>query len=175
MTSRTAGDIMIPLDRYPHIPYWFTIRQAVVELEKAEIDVKGRKSLPRSLLVFDEKYQLLGIVRRRDLLRGLEPKFLRTIPAPNREALFGVESDHNVVDIPSGRITNAIREQAQQPISEVMSPIIATVDASDHLAKVVYKMVSHDQTILPVLKDSRVVGVVRSVDVFHEVATVLLE
>ena len=67
---------MIPLEHYPHIPYWFTLRQAMAEMESSQLEFEGRKSLPRGLLVFDERYQLLGMVRRRDILWGLEPDFL---------------------------------------------------------------------------------------------------
>ena len=174
MIAKRAGDIMIPIDKYPHIPYWFTLRQAVATMENSELEVEGRKSLPRALLVFNEQYQLLGIVRRRDILRGLEPKFLRTMPAPHRKALFEVEADAELVELSVGKIQKAIQEQSQQSVSEVMQPIVATVDFDDHLAKVIYKMVSGDQTLLPVMKDEKVVGVVRSVDVFHETAKILL-
>ena len=63
MEMKRAGDIMIPLDEYPHLPYWFTLRQATVELEKSEVEIDGRKSLPRAVLIFDEKYQLMGMAR----------------------------------------------------------------------------------------------------------------
>ncbi len=174
MPSKTAGDIMIPLEKYPHIPYWFTLRQAVAELEKSTVEHRGRKALPRALLVFDEKYQLLGIVRRRDLMKGLEPKFLRTMPMPHRKKLFDVEVDPNLVDLSSGKIGKAMKEQAEMPVSEVMQPIMSTLDYSDHLAKIVYKFINRDQNLMPVIKDGKVVGVVRSVDAFHEVAKLIL-
>lgn len=174
MISKRAGEIMIPLENYPHIPYWFTLRQAVAELEKSELTHKDRTSLPRALLVFDEKYQLLGIVRRRDIFRGLEPKFLRTMAAPKRGQLFDVEIDPDLVDLSTGKVAKAMQEQAEQQVSEVMQPIVATAHFDDHLAKVIYKMVSREMTMLPVLKDSNIVGVVRSVDVFHEIANILL-
>lgn len=174
MVSKLAGEIMIPLGDYPHIPYWFTLRQAVAELEKSVIEARERKSLPRALLVFDEKYQLLGIVRRRDILRGLEPKFLRTIPPPRRGQLFDVEVDPDLVDLSAGKVAKAMQEQAEQQVSEVMQPILATVDIKDHMAKVIYKMVSRELNLIPVLKESTVVGVVRSVDVFHEITSQLL-
>jgi CBS-domain-containing membrane protein len=174
MASKTAGDIMIPLEKYPHIPYWFTLRQAVGELEKSTIDHQGRKSLPRALLVFDEKYQLLGIIRRRDLLRGLEPKFLRTMPMPHRKKLFDVEVDPNLVELSSGKIGKAIKEQAEMQVSEVMQPIVSTLDYHDHLAKIVYKLINRDLNLMPVVKDGKVVGVVRSVDAFHEIAKLVL-
>jgi len=174
MIAKRAGDIMIPIDKYPHIPYWFTLRQAVATMEKSELEVEGRKSLPRALLVFNEQYQLLGIVRRRDLLRGLEPKFLRTMPAPHRKQLFEVEADADLAELSPGKIQKAIQEQAEQPVSEVMQPIVGTVDFTDHLTKVVYKMIGQDQTLLPVMREDRIVGVVRSVDVFHEIAKMLI-
>ncbi len=174
MSTKCAGDIMIPLEEYPHIPHWYTLRQAIMELEKAEIiDKVGRRSLPRALLVFHEGYQLLGIVRRRDILRGLEPKFLRMMPLPDRRKLFDVEVDVNLIDLSSGRVADAMREQAEQKVSEVMVPISTTVQHDDHLAKVIYKMLTHDLTLIPVLRDNKVVGVVRSVDVFHQIASLL--
>ena len=88
MEMKRAGDIMIPLDEYPHLPYWFTLRQATVELEKSEVEIHGRKSLPRAVLIFDEKYQLMGMARRRDIMRGLEPEFLMSRPIESRNCLL---------------------------------------------------------------------------------------
>jgi len=175
VTTKRAGEIMIPLDQYPHIPYWFTLRQAVAALEKSEIEREGRKSLPRALLVFDEHYHLLGCVRRRDILRGLEPKFLRTMPISHRKSLFDVEVDPNLVDLSTGKISLALQERADQPVSEIMSPITTMVDVNDHLAKIIYKMINRDLNLIAVSRDDKVVGVVRSVDVFHEVANLLLQ
>jgi hypothetical protein len=40
MPSKHAKDIMIPLNKYPHIPYTFTLREAVAEMELSVIEVK---------------------------------------------------------------------------------------------------------------------------------------
>jgi len=175
MVSKRAGDIMIPLDEYPHIPHWFTLRQAVVEMEKSELDRDGRRSLPRALLVFDEKYQLLGIVRRRDILRGLEPKYLKTMPVTHRKRMFDVEANEDLLELSSGRFSEALEQQAEQLVSEIMQPVAATVDIDDHIAKVIYKMISRDLNLIPVLRGDTLVGAVRSVDVFHEVADMLIK
>ncbi len=173
MEPKRAREIMIPLDSYPHIPYWFTLRQVVAEMEKSELEIDGRRSLPRVVLVFDEKYQLLGMLRRRDILRGLEPKFIESLSRSERQALFNIEADTNLIDFTSGRVAKAIREQADRPVSSVMLPIVATVDQDDHLAKIIYKMVSRNLSLLPVLENGRVIGVARSVDVLHEVSEIL--
>jgi len=174
MATKHAEDIMIPLENYPHIPHWYTLRQAVDVIENATIIWGERTSLPRALLVFDDEKQLLGIVRRRDILKGLEPKFLRTMPMPHRKQLFDVEVDPDLVDFSTGRIANAMHEQAEHKVSEVMQPIVATVRHDDHLAKVIYKMIHWDLNLLPVIKDGNVVGIVRSVDAFHEIAKMVL-
>lgn len=175
MSTKCAGEIMISMEEYPHIPHWFTIRQAVAELSKAVLNINGRTSLPRAIMVFDKDYQVvLGIVRRRDILRGLEPKFLKTMAMPHRKQLFDIEIDPNLADLSTGKIGKAMLEQADIPVSEIMQPVTVTVRHDDHLAKVIYKMVSHDLNLIPVLKDKKVVGVVRSVDVFEEIAELLL-
>ena len=70
---KKAGELMIPLEKYPHVPYWFSLRQAVAIMEKTKLnpDMPGSSSLARFVLVFNETYKLLGITRRRDILRGL--------------------------------------------------------------------------------------------------------
>jgi predicted transcriptional regulator len=143
-------------------------------MEQATIICGERTSLPRALLVFDEGQQLLGIVRRRDILRGLEPKFLRTMPITHRKQLFEVEVDPNLVILSTGKIAKAVQEQAEQKVSEVMQPIVATVKHSDHLTKVIYKMIHWNLALLPVLEEGNVIGVVRSVDAFHEIAKLVL-
>ena len=174
MEMKRAGDIMIPLDDYPHLPYWFTLRQATAELEKSEVEIHGRKSLPRAVLIFDEKYQLMGMARRRDIMRGLEPEFLLGRPIESRKTLYDVKVDPNLSELSYDKLLQGMRRQGQRPISDVMRPILTTVDFDDHLVKVIYEMVDRGLSILPVLKEGKVAGVVRSVDAFREIAEILL-
>ncbi|HEB83373.1 MAG TPA: CBS domain-containing protein [Bacteroidetes bacterium] len=169
-----AGDIMVPLDQYPHIPYWFTIRQAVAEIEKAAIAVSGRSSLPRVVLIFDEAYRLLGMARRRDILRGLEPEFLTDEGDAHGRQPYKFEVDPNLTDLMSDQLVRKLRECGERPISEVMRPIQVTVSTVDPILKVMYEMVHHDESLLPVLDEGKIVGVVRTVDVLHEVSKILL-
>ena len=173
MENVRVGDIMIPLEDYPHIPYWFTLRQAIVEMEKSEIDKDGRKSLPRAVLVFNEVYELLGLVRRRDILKGLEPKFLMVKPLQYRKKLFDMKTDPNLSLLTSDDFKKEILEQAERPVSEIMGPIEHTVDIEDHIFKVVYEMNEKMMNLVPVIKNNAVVGVVRTVDIFHRIAKMM--
>ena len=174
-TLKRVRDVMIPLEQYPAVRDTATLREAVAVMERAALDIDRRKSLPRVLLVFDEIQVLVGYVRRRDLMRGLEPRFLVVQPLEYRKKVFDVAVDPNLSELPHDRVLHGIREQASRPVSDVMQPIEAVVRAEDHIMKAVYEMVSQDLTLIPVIDDRRLVGVVRSVELFHELAQALGE
>jgi CBS-domain-containing membrane protein len=170
---KRVADFMIPVADYPSVRDTAPLREAVAIIENARLEVERRPSLPRALLVFDAIRVAVGYVRRRDLMRGLEPRFLLSQPLAYRQKPFDVAIDPNLSELSYDRVVRAIREQADRPVSDVMRPIEATVDADDHLAKVVSEMVSLDLALIPVLRERQLVGVVRSVDVFHELAQLL--
>jgi len=174
MEKLKAADIMIPLDKYPHIPYWYTLRRAIVEMEKSEIEIAGKKSLPRVVLIFDEKYQLLGMARRRDILRGLESELVDTGLSESKGQNYILKTDPNLLELLSEKWIQNLKERAERPVSDIMLPITATVEHDDHILKIIYNMVDKNLSLIPVVKDKRIVGVVRSVDVFHEVAKLIL-
>ena len=99
METKRASDLMIPLSDYPHMPYWFTLRQAMATLRSSRIEVDGKVSLPRAFLVFNEAYELLGVVRRRDILRGLEPQFLEKKGRSYARKLFDVKADPDLLEL----------------------------------------------------------------------------
>ncbi len=171
MEAKRACDIMIPLEEYPHIPYWFTLRQAMAEMESSQLERDGRKSLPRGVLVFDERYQLLGMARRRDILRGLEPEFMSF---HHQRQPFDLAVDANLTELSFDKIASALRERAERPVSDVMLPVKVTVQAEEHIFKLVYEMTQSNLSFVPVLQGGKVVGVVRTVELFHEIARLIL-
>ncbi len=175
MATRRVGEIMIPLKDYPHLPVWSSVRDAVELMHRAELTVRGRKSLPRVIFLFDLDGSIAGTVRRRDLMRGLEPKFLVSQPLEYRLKLFDVEVDPGLSELSFDKVVKGIREQADRPVTDVMCPLERTIDYDDHIMKAVYAMVSHSLSILPVVQDNKVVGVIRTVDVFHELAELVVQ
>ena len=45
MAFKRVGDVMIPLDEYPHLPHWFTLRQALELEPKFEPSLKLMETL----------------------------------------------------------------------------------------------------------------------------------
>lgn len=171
-SERLVKDILIPLTDYPHIPYWFSVREAIAMLKAVAAD-PTKKVLPYLVLVFDEKYQLLGYMGIREMLRGIEPRFLKSKEAPR---YLGPED----VDLTLGTLwkdlfTRRCKEEAKKPVREVMAPIRATIKITDSIVKAAFTMLQTDTWIIPVMENKKVAGIVRLVDIFKELTTQVLE
>ena len=163
--DKKVKDLMIPLEDYPHIPYWFTLRQAMAIVREAAIKFEGAFE-PRAVLVFDDKYQLTGILTIRDMVTGLEPRFLQeTSP---------VMTDPDLAVLMGDFLGPNLKEQSQRLVSEVMSPIKATVDANAPLFKPLYLMIKENVGLMPVIQAGKVAGMIRFSDLFNEIAKVVL-
>jgi CBS domain containing-hemolysin-like protein len=174
MNETLVRDIMVPLEEYPCIPETHTLRQAIEEMGKAQILRRQQASLPRVALVFDTGLcNLLGMLRRRDIMRGLEPRFLVPKSLEYRRKLFDVETDPNLPELSYDKIIAGIRKRADRRVKEFMIPIKATIGYDDHLMKAICEMVDQNTSLLPVLNNDGIVGVVRSVDVLNEIALII--
>ena len=71
--GKVVKDLMIDVFEYPHVPYWFTIKQAIMVIKKSVLDTE-KCIHPLVVLVFDEKYNILGTLTLKDILKGLESK-----------------------------------------------------------------------------------------------------
>ena len=158
-------DLMIPLEDYPHIPHWFTLRQAMAIIREAAVKCEGAFE-PRAMLVFDDKYQLMGILTIRNIITGLEPRFLQ-------ETSLG-EMDPNLTVLPGDILGPNLKEHSLRLVSEVMSPIKATVDGNAPIFKPLYLMIKENVGLMPVIQAGKVAGMIRFSDLFNEVAKLVL-
>lgn len=164
--SKVVKDLMIDIFEYPHIPYWFTIRQAIGIIKKSLIGTE--KCLhPMAVLVFDEKYNLMGTVGLKEILGGLEPRFLK----PVIKAQVPKEDESGLSLIWDTLFDNATKERAERPVSEIMIPARHFVLPNDPITKAAYLMVNYDQILLPVLEEKKkFVGLIRMIEVFDEIS-----
>lgn len=156
------SDIMEDIFEFPHLPYWFTLRQAV-DIIKATGVTAGISDFPRAILVFDEKYNLLGTLDIRDILRGLDAQFKGLSPEspiPDAASLYG-EASVAILD---------------RPVSDFMQPAELFIGPDDPVSLAAYYMVVRSRAYLPVLEDKRkLVGIVKMMSVFNAVTDTLLD
>lgn len=174
MPFKRVGDITIPLDEYPHLPHWFTLRQALAELKGAQYKIGSQVTSPRSALVFDEAYRLVGQLRRRDILRGMEPRYLANDKLHVKFQEIDVRPDPDLYELSFDKTVKDLRERSERKISEVMQPIAVTLEFDDPLMKAVISFVEHDLSLIPVMREGKVAGVVNTVGLFHELEQLIL-
>jgi hypothetical protein len=171
--SKMVKELMIDAFEYPHMPYWFTIRQAVGIMKKTAID--AQKCLqPQVILVFDEAYNLMGTLNMRDILSGLAPGLVEQRCAEGAEASAVEENPVDNVEAHFSR--EELKKLSEKPISSVMKPVSVSVTPDDPVARAAFIMERKNIQVLPVLENKKkLVGVVRLIEVFGEISTVVLE
>ncbi|MCD6138857.1 MAG: CBS domain-containing protein [Deltaproteobacteria bacterium] len=154
--AKNIKHLVIPLTDYPHMPYWGTLREAIVQLNVAY------ETEHHTVLVFDEAYKLVGMLLQKDILKGLQPKF----------------AQHYQEGIPifwDDLLKSATQKQLDRSVKEFMSEITATIDVSDSVLKASHIMVDKDIYLLPVMEGDKLIGVVRMGDLFHEITNAVLK
>ncbi len=114
--SKVVKDVMIGIFEYPHVPYWFTIGQAIRIVKVSFLSTKKYPD-PMAILVFDEKYNLMGTLTLKDILRGLEPRFLK----PSSTAQVAAEDESALSLIWDTLFDKSSKELAEKPVSDIMA------------------------------------------------------
>jgi CBS domain-containing protein len=176
-TLKTAADLMLPLENYPHVPESLPIRDALLALGASSVVSAGGALVPpRYLLVLDEAQRLVGVVNRRNLLWGLIPQYASLKRAYAVSAALPYADSLATSGLLWSRLFSPASVSAsRKPVGSVMAPIRATVSHDETLGRVVSTMLEHDVDLIPVTDGARTVGVVLMTDVFDNVAEYVLE
>jgi CBS domain-containing protein len=168
----TVKDIMIDISYFPHIPYWFTIKQAIGIIKKLFIETE-KCIFPRVVvLVFDEKYNLVGTFTPRDIIKGLTPKLKHVMV---KDAEIAYIDENALASFGANIFSSQAKELAEKPVSEIMIPAKLFVSPEDTALKATFLMVHHNLVVLPVLENKKLIGVVRMVEAFDEISNIVLE
>ena len=166
--GKVVKDVMIDVFEYPHVPYWFTIKQAIGIIKKSLLGSE-KCFHPLAVLVFDEKYNLMGFVTLKDILKGLEPHLFKTKTMADADVSY--VDENALAGIEAGLFSSESKKLAEKPVSEIMVPVKTHVAPGDSVVKTAFLMVYNNTTILPVLENKqKLVGLVRMVEVYKEVS-----
>lgn len=154
--EKGVKDLVIPLTDYPHMPYWGTLREAIVQLNLSY------ETGHHTILVFNEAYKLAGMLLQNDILRAIEPKF----------------GQHNKGSIPiswDDLLKTGGEKRLALPIKEFMSEATVTIDAEESILMASHMMLEEATYLVPVTEGERLIGVVRMEDLFHEITNAMLK
>lgn len=169
--EKVVKDVMVDVFGYPHIPYWFTTKNAMDIIKKSFLETDSC-ARPMAVLVFDQQYNLMGLVTIKNILLALEPKTIKSMSI--KDADIAMMDENGLLNFESKIFYEEMKDLAQKPVSEIMTPVKTFVSPQDSIVKAGFLMIRHNLTILPVLEEGKkLVGVVRLTDVFKEICNIL--
>ena len=167
---KSVKDVMVDVFDFPHLPYWMTIRQAIGVVRKSLLSGEKLCQHPMAILVFDEKYNLLGTLSLKDILRGLEPQFLK----PSTKAQVPAEDERGLSLLWDTLFSKESSQLAERSVGDAMAPAKDFVRPGDPISKAAYIMLHKDLALLPVLDDKKFVGLVRMIEIFEVISDNIL-
>jgi cytidylate kinase len=174
-----AKDVMMPPGKYPTVPEWASIRDTIVALGASAVLLEDGYLLPpRYVLVQDAEGRLVGVVSRRELLKGLVPQLAeaeRSQAAIREIAGFGGDMPAEIMVRWTSLFTHSAVAASAEPVRTVMAPVKGTVNVEDSLSTVVTTMIQNHVDLIPVLDGDKVAGVVLMTNIFDIVAQFIME
>jgi len=169
--EKRAGDIMIPIEEYTRISVDSTVREAIEALKRSyESFLSTGKVMEcghRSILVFDRKERLSGILSILDLIKALRPAYL-TAPKPSMADTLRYSTMFW-----SGLFTSQAKGLVGKKVGDIMSEPPLTIQEDANLMEIAEMMVTEKARRLAVTSGGKVVGVVREQELFFEIARVV--
>ena len=166
---------MVPLESFPHVEESCTLRGALHAFSTEHITMHGETALPRILLVFaeDGEETLLGMIRKRDVLEGLSPRWFFKPEGHHPEAVYDMELDTHIGEVLADKVISRFQDRMERTITEHIQPISGVVDADDSLVAIFVMLVERGHHMLPVREGDHIIGVVRDVEVIWAVHEIL--
>ena len=159
-------DLVIPLERFPHLYEHQTLHDAVEVLNSYTCGGDDRLGFA-DLLVLNDKNQLSGRVRLADMLLSLDPRLKE---ASKVGAFEGKGSEiADLIILWEDSFFVECKKWSQIHIKDTMSPIRKTVKGSDPVLKALAIMLSTKDGVLPVIDEGRVIGVIRMKEIFKAI------
>jgi len=156
-------DILIPIERYPHLNENKTLKEAVAELKAYTAGVMNRLRYD-VLLVVNDKNQLVGKVSLVDIMKALFPSLFETMKVEKFEGKGS--SFPNLAILLEDTATKECSLRAGKPVKDFMSHDDFFLQADTQILKTLSIMLSSGNNNIPVIDDKKVIGVIRLEEIF---------
>jgi len=172
LREKKARDIMIHIDDYSTVSVDNTVKEAIELLKRSfEGFVSSSRVMEtghRSLLVFDQKRELVGILSILDLIDAVRPAYL-SAPKPSM-----ADSMQFSPMFWSGLFTTQVKALALKKVGDVMSESPPIVDEDTNLMEIADLMYREQIRRVIVQSKGDVIGIVREQELFFEMARIIL-
>ena len=173
MDNKTAKDLMVPLQEYPHVPDDADLGRAVAALDRAREQLPAGRDPYRAVLVVDHEGRVVGKIGQLALLKALEPQSsvledlaLLTRAGVSDEFLAKTLEHHRLF---RANLTGLCRAAAGLPVRRVMQPVTQSIEENASLSEALHNLVVWQTLSVLVTRDQRPVGLLRLSDLCREI------
>ena len=175
MKKKLVKELMVPLAKYATVSQEGTLFEAVMALEQAQEKFDQSRYRHRAVLVYNNEGDIVGKVSQLDVLRALEPKY-KAMDIPGSLSRFGLTKRFQETMLEQLRfwdkpMDDICRKAARIKVKEFMyTPGEGEyINEDETMDRAINQLVmGHHQSLL-VLKDDKIVGILRKTDVFMEI------
>ena len=171
--EKKAGDIMIPIEDYTTIDPDGTIKEGIKRLKRSFENAPSTSRIMeaghRSILVLDNRKELVGTLSILDLIEAVRPAYL-SAPKPSM-----ADSMQYSPMFWSGLFTTQAKGFVGRKIKDVMSDAPLKIDQDTNLMEIANLMFTEKRRRMAVIREGKVVGVVREQEIFFEMAKIILK
>jgi CBS domain-containing protein len=176
MNDYTVKELMIPLSEYATVTVGATLYEAVLALEKAQLDFDLTRYRHRAILILDEKGNVVGKMSQLDVLHALEPKYNEMLEQGQFQQRYGLTKKHMKsimaqYDLWDTDISSICRKSGEQPVTKFMHTLDEGeyVDENVTMVEAIHQLVMCHSQSLMVTRDNKIIGILRLTDVFASI------
>ena len=175
LVKKKVVDLMVPIEKYAVTTGGSSLKEAVAKLEEGFLKVDPSER-HRTILVLDESGKLVGIVDFRRIIEVLIPECSDKLRKKLEDlglALMSIRSPLEDLEEAGAKFKNRVMQNAQTKVADIMLKTRGSVQLDAELLEAIKIKCSNKLTVLPVYNGNKLVGVLRDVDVFLNIAEIL--
>ena len=169
-------DLMVPLSGYATVSQDATLADAVKALKRAQQEFDQTRDRHRAILVSDENNKIVGKLSQLDVIRSLEPKYVKF---DDRKELtkFGFTKDYMDLMFKEHHLwEESLDNICERAAKIIVKTIMYTPTEGEYvkedatLEEAIHQLVMGRHQSLLVTRGKDIVGVLKLTDVFREIA-----
>lgn len=164
----TVKELIVPLDAFPHLQSDEPVHSAVGQLFTHTIN-GGGKLLYDELLVVNSQSQYVG----RLTIRGILTCYFPSLFDGGQKGVFAGKQEKftDLAILLEDSFQGECKRQGALPVSQFMAPPLKSIKADAHPLHAAEIMMIEHQNCLPVVDGNAVIGVIRLIDLFKNLAS----
>jgi len=162
--SSSIRELIIPLDRYPHLNENQTLQEAIQTFMSFRTG-HDERLLYAMLLVINDQNQLVGKMSMVDIMNGLAPPLMHATKVDKFE---GQEAEYpNLSFLYEESIFAECGKNRNQSIKPLIRPINFSLPADTNILKALVMMSHRNNFNVPITDNGAIIGVLRLEEIFE--------